>query len=133
LNKVVLDASAVLARLYNEPGGEQIDALLDDLEIGNGVQISISSLNWCEILTRLHRASVTNPEEMLASLLAGVELVPFGKAEAEVAAKISKINPALSLGDRACLALARTLDATAWTTDKIWAQIPFGAKVNMLR
>jgi len=133
LNKVVLDASAVLARLHNEPGGERVDALLDDLEIGSGVQVSISSVNWCEILTCLHRESVFNPEEKLASLLAGVELASFGKTEAEVAAKIAKINPALSLGDRACLALAWTRHATAWTADRVWTRFKLDVSVELIR
>ncbi|HXR39085.1 MAG TPA: PIN domain-containing protein [Terracidiphilus sp.] len=133
MNKIVLDASAVLARIHNEPGGERVDALLDAIEMGADVQVSISSVNWCEILTCLQRESVTNPGEKLASLLAGVELVPFGRAEAELAATIVRVNPALSLGDRACLSLASLLDATPWTTDKIWAQMPVGAKLEMLR
>jgi len=133
VNKIVLDASAVLARIHNEPGGERVDALLDAIEMGADVQVSISSVNWCEILTCLQRESVTNPGEKLASLLAGVELVPFGRAEAELAATIVRVNPALSLGDRACLSLASLLDATPWTTDKIWAQMPVGAKLEMLR
>lgn len=133
VNRIVLDASAVLARIHNEPGGERLDALLDAVERGAEVQVSISSLNWCEILTRLQRESVTNPREMLASLLADVDLVPFGRAEAELAAHIAMANPALSLGDRACLALASSLDATAWTTDKVWAKLPVGTKLEMLR
>jgi PIN domain nuclease of toxin-antitoxin system len=133
VNRVVLDASAVLARIHNEPGGERVDALLDAIEMGADMQVYISSVNWCEILTRLQWESVANPGEKLASLLAGVELVPFGKAEAELAASIARVNPALSLGDRACLALARSLDATAWTTDKIWAKLPVGAMLEVLR
>ena len=133
MNRIVFDASAVLARIHNEPGGERVDALLDAVEMGADVQVSISSVNWCEILTCLRRESVENPGEKLASLLAGVELVPFGRTEAELAASIARVNPALSLGDRACLALASFLDATAWTTDNIWEQKPAGVKLEILR
>jgi PIN domain nuclease of toxin-antitoxin system len=60
-------------------------------------------------------------------------VIPFGQAEAEQVATLAKSCPNISLGDRACLALASFLDATAWTTDKIWAQMPMGAKLEMLR
>lgn len=133
VNRVVLDASAVLARIHNEPGGERIDALLDALDAGDECQVSVSSVNWCEILTCLWRESVANPGERLTSLLAGVAFVPFGRSEADLAASIALLDPALSLGDRACLALARALDATAWTTDKLWTRLPVGAKIEMLR
>lgn len=133
MDKIVLDAAAVLARIHNEPGGKRLDVLLDALESGADVQASISSVNWCEILTCMHRESATDPEQRLSSLLVGVELIPFGKAEAELAARLAKVDPALSLGDRACLALASVLDATAWTTDKIWTRHPTGVKIELLR
>ena len=133
MNSIVLDASAVLARIHNEPGGERVDALLDAVEMGADLQVSISSVNWCEILTRLRRESVANAGDELASLLAGVELIPFGKAEAELASSIAMANPSLSLGDRACLALASSLNATAWTTDKIWAKGSALGKIEILR
>jgi PIN domain nuclease of toxin-antitoxin system len=46
---------------------------------------------------------------------------------------LAKRCPDISLGDRACLALAINLDAPAWTTDKIWAKMPVGARLEMLR
>ncbi len=133
MDKVVLDASAVLARIHNEPGGRRVDALLDAIEAGADVQVSISAVNWSEILTRLGREAITNASQKLSSLLAGVELVPFGQTEAELTAQVAEGCPSLSLGDRACVALASRLGATAWTTDKIWAQMPVRAKLEILR
>ena len=61
----------------------------------------------------------------------GPRLDPLDRPEQ--VATLAKSCPNISLGDRACLALASFLDATAWTTDKIWAQLPVGAKLEMLR
>jgi len=126
VNRVVLDASAVLAMILNEPGGERVESLLDDVEAGSDVSVSISSVNWCEILTRLER-------ESLAAVLSGVELVPFGKAEAEAAVAFVRVSRALSLGDRACLALASNLQAAAWTTERLWTRCQVDVPVELIR
>jgi ribonuclease VapC len=108
VNRIVLDASAVLAMILGEPGGERVDALLDAVEFGSGEEVFISSVNWCEVLTRMQREKFAISDERLSAVAAGVELVPFFKAEAELAAAFSKVSRALSLGDRACLALAKS-------------------------
>jgi PIN domain nuclease of toxin-antitoxin system len=66
-------------------------------------------------------------------MLPGVEIVAFSQAQAEVAAEFAKRSGALSLGDRACLALASARKATAWTTDKIWAQMKADVLIEVLR
>jgi PIN domain nuclease of toxin-antitoxin system len=50
-----LDSAAVLAMILKEPGGARVSALLDAIDLGKDVQVAISAVNWCEILTRLHR------------------------------------------------------------------------------
>lgn len=132
-NNVVFDSSAVLALALKEPGGEKVAALLSLLDSGTPVRIALSSVSWCEILTRLYRDSNSMTTEQLYALLADVELIPLTKTEAELAADYSRIHPELSLGDRACLALASARGATAWTTDKIWAQAKVGVPVEILR
>lgn len=133
VNRIVLDSSAVLAMLLDEPGGERVDSLLDALEDVSGVQAAISSVNWCEILTRMQREKVRLPAERLSAILAGVDLHPFGKAEAEIATDYALVSQALSLGDRACLALAKTLQATAWTTERLWTRVPLDIPVELIR
>lgn len=99
----------------------------------HNVPVLMSTVNWCEVLTRLQRDSpIINPKK-LASMLPGVDVLPFSQAEADVAAELAKISSALSLGDRACLALASSRKAVAWTTDKQWARLNLGVKVEFLR
>ena len=133
VNRVVLDASAVLAMILNEPGGERVDALLDALELGSDAEVFISSVNWCEILTRMQRENLQLYGDDLLAILAGVELVPFGRADAQVAAAYARVSRSLSLGDRACLALAKSQQASAWTTERLWSQCQLDVPVELIR
>jgi PIN domain nuclease of toxin-antitoxin system len=108
-------------------------ALLATIESGDDVRVSISAVNWCEVLTRLHRDNPSVTPQELDALLGGVELVFFGKKEAEIAAHYSLAYPEFSLGDRACLALASLRKATAWTADKIWGRVRAGVAIEILR
>ena len=133
MNRIVLDASAVLAMILNEPGGERVNALLDALELGSDTEVFISSVNWCEILTRMQRDYPSMMAEELTAALANIELVPFDKAVAEVAAGYALFSQALSLGDRACLALAKSQQASAWTTERLWSQCQLDVPVELIR
>ena len=133
MNRIILDASAVLAMILKEPGGERVYELLDAVELGAGVQVAISAVNWCEILTRMQREKVNLSGERLSAILAGVKLVPFGRADAEVAAAYAHVSRALSLGDRACLALAKSKHAIAWTTEQLCSQCQVDVPVELIR
>lgn len=132
-NNVVLDSSAVLALVLKESGGDKVAALLSALDSGAGVKVAFSSVSWCEVLTRLYRDSTSMTVEKLNALLVDVELVPLSKAAAELAADYSLVHSELSLGDRACLALASVRAATAWTTDKAWSRAKIGVSIEVLR
>lgn len=120
--------------ILKEPGGDRVEALLDRLDTGaRAIRIAISAVNWCEILTRLERAGIAMTGERLSSVLSGVEVVPFGKPEAGLAAGYSRIDASLAIGDRACIALASERHAVAWTTDKIWARLNLPIKLEILR
>lgn len=127
--RIVLDSSAVLAMVYSETVGSKVRAAI----LSSQNTVFISAVNWCEVLTELGQKSPIMTAEKLTAILPGVTLMPFGQAEAEQVATLAKNCPGISLGDRACLALAISLNATAWTTDRIWAQTPVGAMFEMLR
>jgi PIN domain nuclease of toxin-antitoxin system len=119
--------------VQGERGGERVEALLDSIELGADVKVAVSSVNWCEVLTRTKRDNDGMTAQELTAALSGVELVPFGRADAEVAANYAVVNRALSLGDRACLALAKSLQATAWTADRIWMEFKLDVPVELIR
>lgn len=123
---VVLDASAMLALLLNEPGGDVVAGHLDRSVIG--------AANFAEILTKLAErgGDVEDWSRRLRSLVA-VELV--SARHAEIAADLVRVtrSAGLSLGDRLCLALAIDRDAAALTCDRLWRTVPHGANVRVLR
>jgi PIN domain nuclease of toxin-antitoxin system len=129
VDRVVLDASALLAMTNGEPGGDRVAALL----LNPDQTVWISTLNWSEVFDRLLRNGL--PAESIERLLGrlGLEVVDFDQAQAKLAAEHRIVAPALSLGDRACLALAARLKATVWTTDKAWARVKVGVPVEILR
>ena len=112
----VFDASAVLAALLQEPGGEQAQALIEE---GGGV---IGSVNYAEVMGKLFERGVPLAEARSAwsGLPLGIE--PLTEAQALAAAWLRPQTRALglSLGDRCCLALGRTLDAPIVTADRAW-------------
>lgn len=123
----VLDASAVLALLHGEPGGEVIEGLLGTS--------AISSVNWSEVIQKAleKKTQVEGLREDLESL--GLEIVSFTAPLAEKTAHLRADTRSLglSLGDRACLALAEDLGRPAVTTDKVWGDLNLGIEVRIIR
>ena len=126
-DRVVLDSSAVLAFLDDEPGGEQVAQLFE--------RASISSVNLSEVVAKLTERGAAGQiiDETLHDL--DLDVVAFDAAQATVAGKLRATTRAagLSLGDRACLALALDQEATAVTTDRAWSRIDIGVTIDLLR
>ena len=122
---IVLDASAVLAFLHDEPGS----ATVDDV-ISSG---TIASPNWSEVVQKLHRAGAGAPGLARQLLATGLEVEPLLRDDAEVAARIWQSHTSLSLADRCCLAVAFRLDVPVLTADKAWARVDVGVEIRTLR
>jgi PIN domain nuclease of toxin-antitoxin system len=121
-----LDSSAVLALLLRAKGAEVV---LDDLAAG-----SISSVNAAEVLRVLARSGLAPADARRAFARLQLAVIPFDYDQALEAATVAQRAPHLSLGDCACLALARHLHAAeVLTADKAWAKIDCGARVKLLR
>ena len=118
---VVLDSTAVLAVLFDEPGaGQIVDLLQGSL---------LSSVNLAEIHRYLLARGRPTPHSWNSLLSMGFEVVPFSEEHARLAGEliIGKTRPALSLAERACLALAQERDATVYTTNRAWKNLPDAA------
>ena len=116
----VLDASAVLALLNREPGGERVEHYLAD-----GV---ISAVNAAEVLSKLVDAGLTPGESKESLSLLGLRILGFElrDAEAVAALRTRTKSKGLSLGDRACLALGLRLDVVVVTAERSWAALKIG-------
>lgn len=127
---IVLDTSAILSALQGEPGQELVDkALL-------GGECCMSTVNLAEFASKCLAGGMSDSD--FQRLLAGFDLAiaAFDPAQALTTGKLRATTQhlGLSLGDRACLALAITLNATVMTADRIWAQIPsLGIPINCIR
>lgn len=123
----MLDASAVLALLAEEEGADEVEAVLDGA--------AISTVNLSEVLRKSaqHGIETEGLEYDLEAL--GLELVPFDQVHARLASDIWERAPraGLSLGDRSCLAVARAIEGTAFTTDRAWAKLGLGVEVHVIR
>jgi ribonuclease VapC len=122
----VLDASAVLAMLRDEPGDDDIAALLPGSVVG--------AVNAAEVVGKLVDGGMPAAQARAAIAALGVEIVAFDFDLAEATGALCPATSALglSLGDRACLALALRLGAEAVTTDAPWERLRVGARVRVI-
>jgi ribonuclease VapC len=122
---VVLDASAVLALLFEEPGAEVVRA-----QLRTGV---IGAANLAEVLAKLSDHGLPAVEAVRAVTILGLEVAPMTETQAGRSAELRPMTRAvgLSLGDRACLALAAELGAPALTADRGWDAVAGAAGVSV--
>jgi ribonuclease VapC len=123
---VVLDASALLCVLFREPGAEKVERRLEGARI--------SAVNYGEVVAKLLDRGA--PATILTDLYElNMRVIDHDRRQAEIAGLLREATRArgLSLGDRACLALAIHADATALTADRTWGLLEVGARVELIR
>jgi ribonuclease VapC len=127
LSEAVLDASALLAGLQGEPGGHVVEE--------SDAPLHLSSVNLAEVVAKLVERGGDEPWIRRQIGAVGPVLHPF---DTELAYEVGLLRSAthrfgLSLGDRACLALARRLKLPVLTTDRLWAELSLGVDVRLIR
>lgn len=125
--EVVLDTSALLAFVWREEGAEVVDRC-----IGDSV---ISTVNFSEAISKLvdRGASLETARKTLG--IAPPDVIVFDQALAEqTGGLIARTRQfGLSLGDRACLALAARQGLPALTGDRIWSGLDIGVEIRLIR
>lgn len=122
---VVLDASAILALLQEEPGADGVESLLD--------AALMSSVNFAEVIQKAeqHGVKTEGLEYDLEAL--GIEFRDFDMTMARPTAELWSEGDGLSLGDRSCLALAGVARIPAVTADRRWARLKLPVEVRVVR
>jgi PIN domain nuclease of toxin-antitoxin system len=126
---VVLDASAVLALLLDEPGGRRVRAVLP--------QSALSAVNLAEVVGHFVRNGAAEQEIRRVVEPLPIDVVAFDEGLAFSAGLLLPVTRAagLSLGDRACLALALRVGAPALTADRTWQSVgaAVGVAIELIR
>ena len=124
----VLDASALLAFLHNEKGADRVEEAILNKAV-------IQSVNWAEVIQKViaKNISIDNLDNELAAV--GLSFLSFDRQQASIAGSLWQQTKklGLSLGDRACLALAQQLDLPVLTADKIWQRLDIGVSIQLIR
>jgi PIN domain nuclease of toxin-antitoxin system len=122
----VLDASAALAVLKGEPGGVSV--------LSAGASL-ISSVNLAEVYTRLIYLGMQDSPAWEAAHTIADEIVSYTQEHARRTAELLPRTRSLglSLGDRACLALATERKLPVLTADKAWKTLRVGVEIRVIR
>lgn len=125
--KIVLDASAVLALLLREPGADSIREVLADT--------AISAANLAEVIAKLTDLGFNDSRVIGTVSALALQVHAMDAAQAWRAGLLRRETRTrgLSLGDRACLALAEALEAPAMTMDRSWAALDLEVEVIVPR
>jgi PIN domain nuclease of toxin-antitoxin system len=128
VNKVVLDASAILAIIKGEPGTEKLSPQL----LTNAVA---STVNLAEVQTKLVNKGWSSAQAWEDATSPVREIISFDSKQARIAGNLASETKhlGLSLGDRACLALGLALNAPVYTTERIWKQLKLDVNVHVIR
>lgn len=124
---IVLDSSALLAYLQQERGGQRVGRILD--------QAVMSTVNWAEVVGKARTAEV-DTTGLLSELEAlGLSVLPFSATQAELAGSLVEATKplGLSLGDRACLAVAMDRREKVYTADRMWSALAADVQVETIR
>jgi len=127
VNDYVLDASAILTLLNEEPGKDKVEGVLS--------RSSMSDVNYTEVLAKLLEAGLSVTEATESVGLLGVEIVNFDADMARLTAQLRTMTRklGLSLGDRSCLALGIRSGSTIVTADRSWARLKVDVAIEVIR
>lgn len=125
---IVLDASAILANLLAEPGGDLVGARI----VTDGV---VSMVNLSEVVAKtIERGGTDLQVDAIIEQFSSRSYV-FDAPQARAAGLLRRATRAagLSFGDRACLALGLALGVPVLTADRAWAGLDVGVEIEVMR
>ena len=125
--EAVPDASALLAFLRNEPGAEDVAAIL--------TRSCMSAVNLAETIRKMieYGKPLDDVGHQIDRLR--IPVIPFDAEQAKLVAALWKATRVarLSLGDRACLSLGLQKGLPVFTTERAWANVNVGVDGGVIR
>ncbi len=127
MTEFVLDASAILADLHGEPGGEMVRGSVQDSVL--------SAVNLAEVITKLIDRGLSAEQASALSDQLSCEVLDADRRRASAVGVLhaKTRGSGVSLGDRFCLALAEELNLPALTGDRRWKELALGIEVQLIR
>ena len=124
---IVFDSSALLAITFEEEGAEVAAQALND-----GI---ISAVNASEVIARYVDLGASEEDALTSFRAFGLEIYPFDESLAIATGLMRSAtrDAGLSLGDRACLALAIREHSSVLTADRAWATLDLDIAVELIR
>jgi ribonuclease VapC len=127
MTATVFDSSALLALIQNERGAEKVRSLVSECIMG--------SVNFAEVVSTMNHDGyeADQIEQILGEY--NISVIPFDQVQATAAGNMrrSTRHLGLSLGDRACLALALQKKLPVLTADRAWAGVDVGVRIELVR
>ncbi len=127
MSLAVLDTSALMALMLGETGSDKVEMFLEGA--------LLSSVNLAEVGAKMLERGAGLELVDVEVRATGLEIVAFDHAQALESARLrpSTMEKGLSLGDRACLALASLTDRIVVTADRVWAELDLGIDIRLIR
>jgi PIN domain nuclease of toxin-antitoxin system len=125
---LILDASAVIAYLFQEPGNDVVQRHL--------AGAAMSAVNLTEVITRVMREGATPTEALELTDSLDLRVFPWDDGCVRRASQLSQLawTMGLSLGDRACLATAMGTGSPILTAERNWRKLPnLGLEIQWIR
>lgn len=128
MQRIILDASALIAVICEEKGAEKVEPYLPIA--------LISAVNFAEVASFLSNTKGLESKS-IKSLLddLALDVIHYDQEQAYITADLRTKTKhcGLSLGDRACLALAITQQHPVLTADKTWAKLNSKIDIRLIR
>ena len=129
MSRCVVDASAVLAWLFQERGASAVDKVLGTS--------ALSAVNLGEVLYRCDEVGMATYAIARDLEAIGVSIEPFGADDAHLVEEVRRVARhhavRLSLADCCCLATGIRLDLPVVGGDDAWRGLKLGIEVHPIR
>lgn len=129
MTTVILDASALLALIFEEPGSGRVAQTLEE-------GVAMSAVNASEVAARLHKDDWSPREVADVFDNLNIDVLPFDLEGALLSAqyRAGTESQGLGIGDRACLATGYLLKVPVLTADRVWLKLKIqGVTIESIR